>query len=74
MIAHIQGKIVEKFINSVIVDVHGVGYEVTISAPDFETVNLNDETKFFTYHAIRENSEELLSWRMLHIALALQEE
>ena len=65
MIAHIQGKIVEKFINSVIVDVHGVGYELTISAPDFETVNLDDETKFFTYHAIRENSEELFGFKSL---------
>ena len=65
MIAHIQGQIAEKFENSVIVDVHGVGYELIISAPDFEKINLNDEIKFYTYHSIRENSEELYGFSSL---------
>ena len=65
MIAHIQGQIAEKFENSVIVDVHGVGYELIISAPDFEKINLSDEIKFYTYHSIRENSEELYGFSSL---------
>ena len=36
MIAHVRGKIVEKFNNALIVDVNGVGYEVTVSALDFD--------------------------------------
>ena len=52
MISHIKGILEEKFDNSVIVDVSGVGYEITISAPDFESVNLGDEVKFYTYQKV----------------------
>lgn len=65
MIAHISGIVTEKFLGAVIVDVHGVGYEVTISAPDAETVNVHDEVKFYTHHAIRENAEDLYGFLSL---------
>ncbi len=65
MIAHIAGTVTEKFLNSVIVDVHGVGYEITISAPDAEKINLDDEVKLYTYHAIRENGEDLYGFLSL---------
>lgn len=66
MIAHIKGTVAEKFPpSSCIVDVHGVGYEVNLTTLDFEHANLNDETKFYTYHAIRENAEELYGFSTL---------
>ncbi len=65
MIAHLAGSITEKFQTSVILDVHGVGYELSISAPDAEKISLGDEVKFYTYHAIRENSEELFGFSSL---------
>lgn len=66
MIAHIKGTVVEKFPpSSIIVDVHGVGYEVNLTTLDFENTNLNDETKFYTYHSIRENAEELYGFSTL---------
>ncbi len=65
MIAHVNGQVVEKFGNSVIVDVNGVGYEITIPTPDFETTNLDETRKFFTYHNIRENTEELYGFSSL---------
>lgn len=65
MIAHLSGTITEKLPNSVIIDVHGVGYEVLISTPDAEKVNLNTEVKLYTYHAIRENAEELYGFSSL---------
>ena len=65
MIAHIKGNIAEKFNTSVIVDVHGVGYEIALSALDFEDANLNDEKKFYTYHKISENAEELYGFSSL---------
>lgn len=65
MIAHLSGTITEKLPTSVIVDVHGVGYEVLISTPDAEKVALNTEVKFYTYHAIRENAEELYGFSSL---------
>lgn len=65
MIAHIKGTIAEKFNNSVIVDVNGVGYEVALSALDFEDAKLNDDKKFYTYHKVSENSEELYGFSTL---------
>lgn len=65
MIAHINGTVAEKFANSFIVDVHGVGYEITVSASDFESVNVGDEKKFYTYHSTRENAEELFGFSSL---------
>lgn len=65
MIAHVKGVIAEKFNTSVIVDVNGVGYEVTLSALDFDEAKLDDEKKFYTYHKISENAEELYGFSTL---------
>ena len=66
MIAHLCGVVSEKFgTNGIVVDVGGVGYEMLVPAPDFEDVVLNEERKFFTYHAVRENSEELYGFSSL---------
>ncbi|MBQ3465241.1 Holliday junction branch migration protein RuvA [Candidatus Saccharibacteria bacterium] len=65
MIAHVRGKIVEKFNNALIVDVNGVGYEVTVSALDFDNCSLDEERKFYTYHSVRENAEELYGFSSL---------
>ncbi len=65
MIAHISGKLAEKFDHSVIVDVNGVGYEIILTSPDYDSVNLNDEIKFYTYHNLRENAEELYGFTSL---------
>lgn len=65
MIAHVRGEIVEKFANSLTVDVAGVGYEVQVALPDYEQVTLGDVTKFHTYHHVREQSEELFGFSTL---------
>ena len=65
MIAHLRGKITEKFGNTLIIDVNGVGYEITVPMPDYEASLLNEERKFFTYHAIRENAEDLYGFSSL---------
>ena len=65
MIAHLQGTIAEKFANSVIIEGHGVGYEVALTAPDFDKLYLNDEVKLYTYHHVREQSEELFGFTSL---------
>lgn len=65
MIAHIRGELTEKFANSVIVDVQGVGYEISLTTPDFESLSLHDEVKLYTYHHVREQSEELFGFTAL---------
>ena len=65
MIAHVRGQVAEKFANSVIIDVQGVGYEVSLTALDFENLNLNDDVKLYTYHLVREQAEDLFGFTSL---------
>ena len=65
MIAHVHGVVAEKILNSVIVDVHGVGYEVQVAAGDFDALVLGEPVKFYTYHHIREQSQDLFGFSSL---------
>lgn len=65
MIAHVDGIVAEKFLNSIIVDVNGVGYELGLTQIDSEAINVGDKKKFYTYHAVRETSEELYGFSTL---------
>lgn len=65
MIAHVSGIVAEKFNSSIIVDVQGVGYEVAVAAGDYEQALLNEPVKFYTYHHIREQSQELFGFTSL---------
>lgn len=65
MIAHVRGQVAEKFANSVIIDVQGVGYEVSLTTLDFENLNLNDDVKLYTYHLVREQAEDLFGFTSL---------
>lgn len=67
MIAHVFGIVAEKFGNSVIVDVHDVGYEVQVPAPDYELALLGEQVKFYTYHHIREQSQDLYGFSSLAV-------
>lgn len=65
MIAHLVGTVAEKFNHSLIIDVQGVGYEITVSALDYDSVELGAQVKFYTYHQVRENAEELYGFQSL---------
>ena len=65
MIAHVSGIVAEKFANSIIVDVHDIGYEVQVPNGDFDRASLGEPVKFFTYHHIREQSQELFGFSSL---------
>lgn len=62
MIAHIFGMAVEKTGSSVIVDVNGVGYEIQVTTGDFDDTVIGSNVKFYTYHHIREQSQELFGF------------
>ena len=65
MIAHLCGTVAEKFANTITLDVHGVGYEIYVTTLDFDATSLDEQRKFYTYHAIRENSEDLYGFTSL---------
>jgi Holliday junction DNA helicase RuvA len=65
MIAHIKGTVAEKFAGSVIVDVGGVGYEIQVPLGDFDAAHIDTDVKFYTYHHVREQSDELFGFSSL---------
>ena len=65
MIAHISGRIAEKFAGSVIVDVAGVGYEIIVPLGEYDHAVLGEDINFYTYHHIREQGQELFGFSSL---------
>jgi Holliday junction DNA helicase RuvA len=65
MIAHVAGVVAEKFNGSLIVDVHGVGYEVAVAFGDYEKAMLGEEIKLYTHHHIREQAQDLYGFSTL---------
>lgn len=65
MIAHVSGVVAEKSLNSVVVDIGGIGYEIQVASGDYENALLNEQVKFYTYHHVREQSEELFGFSSL---------
>ena len=65
MIAHVWGVLTEKRLNSLIIDVNGIGYEVQVDKNDYEDAVINDEIKLYTYHHIREQIQELYGFSRL---------
>ena len=65
MIAYIRGEVIEKTVGSVVIDVTGVGYEIFTTDRDSEAAVIGEERKFYTYHSVKENSEELYGFSSL---------
>ncbi|HKX23768.1 MAG TPA: Holliday junction branch migration protein RuvA [Candidatus Saccharimonadales bacterium] len=65
MIAHVSGEVVEKFDNTLIIDVGGLGYEVLVSGGDYEAASLNDHVKLYTHDHLRENAHDLFGFTSL---------
>jgi holliday junction DNA helicase RuvA len=62
MIAHIQGKLVEKTPTEVVIDCGGVGYHVNISLHTYSLLPQADTIKLFTYLQIKEDSHTLFGF------------
>ena len=59
MIAHIQGKLVEKTPTDVVIDCGGVGYQINISLHTYGLLPNSDLIKLFTHQIIKEDSHSL---------------
>ena len=62
MIAHLQGKLVEKTPTEVIIDCNGVGYHINISLHTYSLLPASDSIKLFTYLQIKEDSHTLFGF------------
>ena len=62
MIAHIQGKLVEKNPTDVVIDCGGVGYHINISLHTYSLLPNTDQIKLFTYLQVKEDAHTLFGF------------
>jgi Holliday junction DNA helicase RuvA len=62
MIAHIQGRLVEKTPTDVVIDCNGVGYHLHISLHTFSLIPNSENIKLFTYLQIKEDAHTLFGF------------
>jgi len=62
MIAHLQGKLVEKTPTQVVIDCGGVGYHVNISLHTYSLLPSSDYIKLFTHLQIKEDAHTLFGF------------
>ena len=62
MIAHIQGKLVEKTPTDVVIDCGGVGYHIHISLHTYALLPQGDFVKLYTYLQIKEDAHSLFGF------------
>ncbi len=59
MIAHLNGKLIEKNPTTLIIECGGVGYEVKISLTTFSSIGSEESIKIFTQFIVREDAQLL---------------
>jgi holliday junction DNA helicase RuvA len=59
MIGYLRGKVITKRERSIILDVHGVGYKVTILTEAIAKLSEGDELSLWTHLAVREDALDL---------------
>lgn len=62
MIAHLQGKLVEKTPTDVVIDCGGVGYQVNISLHTYSLLPDSENIRLFTYLQIKEDAHTLFGF------------
>ncbi len=62
MIAHLQGKLVEKTPTEVVIDCGGVGYHVHISLHTYSLLPQTENIRLFTYLQIKEDAHTLFGF------------
>ncbi|MGV3460337.1 MAG: Holliday junction branch migration protein RuvA [Flavobacterium sp.] len=62
MIAHLQGRMVEKSPTEVVIDCNGVGYQVHISLHTYSLLPDSENVKLYTYLQIKEDAHTLFGF------------
>jgi Holliday junction DNA helicase RuvA len=65
MIATLFGKISEKFSDSLVLEIQGIGYELVVTADDWGVAKVGSESRFYIYEQIREDTHNLFGFSAL---------
>lgn len=59
MIATLSGKVTDKLLDKIVIDVNGIGYGLLVPAETYNSLADGDETKLYVYEQVRENVYDL---------------
>jgi holliday junction DNA helicase RuvA len=62
MIATLTGKVAEKMLDVVVIDVQGVGYGLLVTTEDYGRLGQGETTKLYVYEHIREAAHDLFGF------------
>ena len=62
MITYIKGRLIEKSPTKIIVESHGIGYEINISLNTYEQISDDENIKIFTHLQRKEDSDILFGF------------
>lgn len=65
MIATLSGEVSEKLTNTVVLEVHGVGYELYVISEDHGRLKRGEPAKVYVYEHIREQAHDLFGFLVL---------
>lgn len=65
MIAYLNGQVLVKNGNQIILLVGGVGYEIAVPIPVLDSLNLNQQSALYIHHAQREDGQYLYGFQTL---------
>ncbi|MEO7617804.1 MAG: Holliday junction branch migration protein RuvA, partial [Candidatus Saccharibacteria bacterium] len=65
MIGTLRGSVTEKYGDTIVIDIAGVGYELTATAADWGASGIGRESKFYIYEQIREDMHNLYGFASL---------
>lgn len=65
MIATLSGPVSEKYSDNIVIDVGGLGYELTLTLADWGATAVGSSAKFYVYEQIREDAYHLYGFRTL---------
>ena len=62
MISFIKGKVEDRYENAVIIENHGIGYEIFVSTPTLRWLNEGEEAALYTYLSVKEDGIALFGF------------
>lgn len=63
MIAYLKGNVINKDLNSIILEIAGIGYRVFINENLLSSISLNQEIEIYTHHQVKEDASDLYGFR-----------
>jgi holliday junction DNA helicase RuvA len=73
MIATLKGRVAEKTLDMVVIDCGGIGYGLYVPFEDFGALEEGQESKFYIYEHIRENTHDLYGFRNVESKLLFEQ-